>query len=409
MVKGGAPVTGRTGISRVLIQTGTICLLALAITGCDVAMYDPDAVRGAQASQDLARIGRRTFSRWDATPQDAIIEPGTAFGFYPDAVDRLTGYLVYEDGAQLKVRRIGDEGISRPVALELGADTVHADWDAWLVPIDPELQLQDAFSPTLVVSIWNGDGGSPSVFGLTGPTSGRSVQTLERDINELFVAVAGVEVELIVSVNVVAFGPTSARTDGTPFSAVSGAELQILTTDGGIAREWIFRGDGAQFAEWASGASIGIETAQGAVSNEFPLPDRSDGETPIGIRYVADMASLTGVLGFRDGESESDPYAVYRWQSDAGSSPTIVPHGEWRPSSATYDGTIRTGRTGTYEIVDGINTEPEIGTWNGGSLWYAGQYRLNGRPDSPLVDVYSQASISRGVKSMTVTIATFHP
>jgi hypothetical protein len=404
-------VAGRTGSRRALIQTGASCLLALAITGCDVAMYDPDAVRGAQASQDLARIAERTFSRWDATPQDAIIEPETSFGFYPDAVDRLTGYLVYEDGAQLKVRRIGDEGISRPVALELGTDAVHADWDAWLVPIDPELQLQlpNAFSPTLVASIWNGDGGSPSVFGITGPGSDGSVHAVERDIDELIVAVAGVEAGSIVSVNVVAFGPTSARKDGAPFSAVSGAELQILTTDGDIAREWIFRGDGAQFVAWASGAGVGIEAAQGAVSSHFPLPRRSDGETPIGIRYVADMASLTGVLGFRDGDSESAPYAVYRWQSDADSHPAIVPQVPWRLSSATYDGTIRTGRSGTYRLIAGIGAEPEIGTWTGGSLWYAGQYRLNARPDSPLVDVYSHTSISRGVKSMAVTIATFHP
>lgn len=383
-------------------------LLLASLTACDLSMYDEEAVESVRRAEEFELIERASYEGWDFRNEDGddLIVPT---GFYPDAADATTGYLVYEEEGSLLIWRLDDDGIIGDQSINIESDTVHRDWDAWTVPIDEAISNPLGYRPLFLVGTWGG--GRDVTLHAVGydPTTGE----LQSGAIDLLPIAQTVEVNTgeILSVNVAGFGPTSGRGGGAPFSTTAGSELQMLIridpAFGGGVKELIFRGSGIDFVDWALGNPAAIVSAQGTVTNQFPLPTRSDGDLPVGIRHATDFRTLTGILTFRDGDYSGAPRTTYTWPSDG----AIVPATEFgwtgRISSISYDGTLRSGRNGSFTVVTNLDGTAATSTDENGSIWYAGQFPDGSGAGTPMIDIYTQTGVTAGIPDGVLTVAVY--
>lgn len=389
-------------------RVSLVTLLMTAFFACDLAMYDEEAVESARRVAEFELIDRASYEGWDFRTEDGdeLIVPE---GFYPDAADATTGYVVYEESGSVRVWRLDGDGIIGDISVNVASDTAHRDWDAWTVPIDETISNPLGYRPLFLVGVW--DGSRNVTLHAVGydPTSG----DLQSGTIDLLPIAQSVEVNTgeVLSVNVAGFGPASGRGGGTPFSTTAGSELQLLIridpAFGGNVKELIFRGSGIDFVDWALGNPSALVSAQGTVTNQFPLPTRSDGDLPVGIRHATDFGTLTGILTFRDGDYSGAPRKTYTWPSDG----AIVSASEFgwigRISSISYAGALRSGRNGSFTVVTNLDGTPATASEENGSIWYAGQFPDGSGAGTPMIDIFTQTGVTAGIPDGVLTVAIY--
>jgi hypothetical protein len=399
----GTSRRGNAGLRNTRVRAGAIALISLitlVLIACDLAMYDEESIEGARRSEEFEFLARREYQGWDFYSDDSgLIVPQ---GFYPDAFDSTTGYVLYESDQEYRVWRLDSDGIIGEVQYGYGSSTVHSDVDAWIVPIDPTVSNPAGYRPLFLVGQWYDNrtvelraiGYDPGTGGLVDRSIDLSAQA----------QVVEPTTEEVISVNVVSYGPSSVRGGSAPFSTVAGSELQLLVRlTGGSAKELVFRGTGVDFVDWALGNPSAIVSAQGTISNQFPLPTRSDGDLPVGIRHATDYSGLTGILMFHDGDYSAAPIRVYTWDSDAVAQVPTISSWAGRVSSISYGGVLRTGRRGTFYQVTSFETNPAASREENGSMWYAGQYRRS----TSMVDIYTQTGVVESFGDAVITVAVY--
>lgn len=387
--------------------TGTIVIFAFGLTSCDLVMYDEDALATAQRADDFELLELTEYEEWEyRDDEDELARPT---GFYPDAVGETDGFLVHQDDRGLIVWRINGGEIYSDISIGLPPPSVHTDWEAWIVPIDGSIPNPLGYRPILMIATW-GPERQVSVHAVGYNPLTDSVESGPIDLLG-YVQTTDPSVIEVLSINVVGYGPSSTLGGGGVFSTTAGSELQVLVrsdpTFGGRVKELFYQGSGVDYVDWALGDPSALALVGGAGKNEFFLPERSDGDTPLGIRYASDRASLTGALSFADGDYSDAPRSVYTWPTFGVLQSASLSTWSGRIATIGYDGTLRTARSGEFAFVTNLGDTPGVSVEDNGTLWYAGRFPDGTGELAPMVDLYSQVNLVRTLSDTIITIAIY--
>ena len=376
----------------------TLFVLVLILAGCDLIPFDETASTGAQRAAELTRVASFEITGFDGSFQD---REGSLQGFLPDSAGSTSGYLIGESDYFLLVWRVEQGRV-------IGSPDAPAVFDLvdrrgafrWIARVAHVVDVVDAPLPVapLLVALQHGD------EYVHVEVVSRTDEDLEGNI---FLTWEPLNLQGILGANA---GFVSAEIFGVQFAAVADApelvEIQLLARDGavgGAVREY--------FVRWNPDPNLASPVASfQAGSRQFLLPTRSDQERARRLSYgnvVGTEGERRGFLTFADGDYRGAPLVTNAWQTDvAGVQLTEVEEWQERIQAVSSTGIIRGSSTGFTALIDTL-AEPgsRRSTIDLGTLWYAGEYPLDGTGE--LRNLYSSVGYADTLGEPRVTVGIF--
>lgn len=394
MRENGDRRNGGTGRAYAAAVIAVVLVAAIILTGCDLVIFDEDALRGAREAAGMRERTVIEVGEWEEYGADHILQPA---GFLPDTPGGSSGYLIAEDDGEVIVLRlkrdrvIGREGF-RP-------DTAGGAfyWSARVIPsatdADPPL------APPVVVVVRQ-DGRVNTRLLYANPDAPGELVASEMNFAAILTA-EGIGERQIIAVQLLS------------------AEIQLLALDesSGQVQELFITVSGDALVRWdhLSGQTSAAALEYGflAGSATFPRPQRSDGNPAVAISYGNARLSDTdpndrrGYLTFADGDYRGAPLRTFSWLTDlGGTTPEELTTWHEPIRSVSEEGLIRNAATGSMLLIDArsaAGSAPRREDY--GTLWYAGRYPAS--DGTAINDIYSAVGFSRALSGWSLTITVY--
>jgi hypothetical protein len=395
--------TGRGSVfTRRVVASVVLTAGLLALAGCNLVIFDEDAVRAAREADGMKLRRTIEISEWDEYDNGVLLHPE---GFLPDTGSSSSGYLVVQTEDNLTVIRVDGGDVSGRKDYFLESTRGAFQWSARVVPAAPGADT--AYRPPLLIALAADPllpNGEPSVL-LAYPEPGGSGMVSTGLALAPILADEGFTNRVLAAVQAV--------------SLPSGAgEIQILAWDsgGGGLQEYFVGVSGDELVRWDhvdnQSDPLLLTYSFSAGSATYPRPQRGDGSLARAISYgnarlsAVDPNNRRGYLTYADGDFTDAPLRTYQWLTDGAATPSEVEEWQYQFRSVTFDGVLRNALTGSIVTINARaatgsqTTEKDYGT-----LYYAGQYPTG--DGTTLADTYTAVGMSRSVSGWTLTIAVY--
>ena len=394
---------------------GSVAVLAVSVSCCNLVPFDTDAAYAAIFTQDLDHVGSLQVNAGaGAVPlaffPDALYRDGTA------TRSRSSGYLVTRIRERLEIDYVDDAAQrSQKRSIRINDSTGALAWQPFHVPVG-SAERQEAIAagnpePTPGLLILMGNGIEPRAHFLRYTRASGTLDSAEDTLKALLgtrakpIAIRGAHLNVVPTGWV---AELDARNTSTRYPLVVLGLLVTVGAPNDPMEEVVYGSAGDRLLGMmmkttttapAPGRTWGNRRTDGLAEREVGVPLQRPGSTTVAQNIAYAPALIPGQVSlytFATGFSADSGRVTYRWDPSGDGSDYGVVGGESAPAYRRVDGTVFDGRSGRVRVgqVGGAKRTRDLGT-----LFYLGEYLT---PDeTALRDLYSNV---RAVKRDTATV-----